>query len=686
MSAAQRVDQNIIHSVPSVCTLCPPWTMSSRIRAFYNGLLVTIDLYPKLTTFHFVAKGGPVMSRIVFLAPDISMFERAHELFQAQHSDIHIEKGLLSEGVAIASVLIAKGAEIIITRGGTASALKNAGLEATIVEIPITGFDIIRTLEKAKLHGRKIGAVSFPSILHGIDFLGPALGVDIRLYPIYQESEADGQVLQAFRDGADVVLGGVITGIAARKYNYPYESIDSGTEGILQAAQEAKRIAHARNLEKTKTSLFRAVLDYAYEGFILVDKECRITFFNPIAERILGRSSSEVIGKTINRVWPELNLAKVMRTGKDELGQILKINEVDVLCNKVVIVVNIHPAGAVVSFQTISQLQQTEARVRRRIYSSGHVARFRFDDIIGTSAAIKQTIGMAKEFSLTQSSIMILGETGVGKEVFAQSIHNYSNRRQGPFVAVNCAALPSNILESELFGYVGGAFTGANPKGKPGLFELAHGGTIFLDEISEMEYLTQGKLLRVLQEKRVMRLGSDSVIPVDVRIIAASNKNLKALVNENKFRSDLYYRLNVLQLRIPPLRNRKDDIKSLAQFFLEKHAGIAKRHLKLAPSAIQALTQYSWPGNIRELQNSIERVLAVHKHETINAAIIHLVLEDQDDSTSRNVRILPDETEEIRKALALTKGKYAEAAKLLGISRSTLWRKLKRLQQTPSLP
>ncbi len=619
------------------------------------------------------------MPRISFLAPDISMFERARELFRTQHRDIHIEKGLLSEGVVIASALIAQGTEIIITRGGTATALRNAGLEATIVEIPITGFDIVRTIEKAKRHGRKIGAVSFPSILWGVDFLGSALGVDIRLYPLHDETEADEQVAQAFRDGAAVVMGGFITGIAARKGNFPYELIDSGAEGILQAAQEAKRIAHARDLEKTKTRLFQAVIDYAYEGFILVDKQCHVTFFNPVAECIIGKASSQVIGKKIAQVWPELNLAQVMRTGKDELGQILKINEVDVLCNKIVIVVNGQVTGAVVIFQTVTQLQQMEARVRRRIYASGHMARFVFDDIIGTSPAIRQRIEIAKEFALTQSSIMILGETGVGKEVFAQSIHNYSSRRPGPFVAVNCAALPSNILESELFGYVGGAFTGANPKGKPGLFELAHGGTIFLDEICEMEYPTQGKLLRVLQEKKVMRLGSDSVIPVDVRIIAASNKNLKTLVNENRFRSDLYYRLNVLELRIPPLRKRQDDIKALAQFFLEKHAGIAKRHLKLAPSAMQALTHYAWPGNIRELQNTIERVLAVHKHQTINAAVIRLVLEEQDDSTPAKVTILPDEVEEIRKALILAKGKYAEAAKLLGISRSTLWRKLKRL-------
>lgn len=618
------------------------------------------------------------MSLITFLAPDTSMLERTRELFEAQQINIPIKKGLLSEGVALTRSLVANGTEIIITRGGTASAIRNAGLEVIIVQIPITGFDIIRTVEKAKLRGHCIGAVSFPSILQGIDCLSPILGVDIRCYPIHGETEAEQQVLRAFADGADVVIGGFITAKSAQVHNLPYELIDSGAEGILQAVQEAERIAQARNLEKGKTRLFRAVLDYAYEGIISVDSDCRITFFNPIAERLTGINGNKATGKKTAQVWPELNLEHVMQTGKDDLGQILKINEVDVLCNKVVIAVDNRSVGAVVTFQDVTQIQKMEARVRHRIYASGHVAHHNFANIIGSSSLLRQAVEVAKEYSLTRSAILILGETGTGKEVFAQSIHNYSDRRNGPFVAINCAALPSQILESELFGYVGGAFTGANQKGKPGLFEVAHGGTLFLDEIAEMEYVTQGKLLRVLQEKKVMRLGNDSVIPVDVRIIAASNKNLKTLVTENKFRADLYYRLNVLQLRLPSLRSRKEDIKPLAQFFLKDHGSIMKRHVKLTPSAVEALNQYPWPGNIRELQNSMERIIAVHKQDAIDGTAIHLLLEEQQDSPP--LLTLPDEAAEISKALAQTRGKYADAAKLLGISRSTLWRKLKRLK------
>lgn len=620
------------------------------------------------------------MSLITFLTPDINMLNQAREAFKPHHSDIDIEVGLLSQGVNMAAEYVSAGTEIIITRGGTALALKNAGLEVAIVEIPITGFDIIRTVEKAKVYGSHIGAVAFPSMILGINCLSSVLGVEIRLYPIDSEYEAEAQVLQALQDGVEVLIGGVITGKVAKQYKFPFELIDSGVEGMLQAAAEAKRIAYARNLEKSKTSQFRAVLDYSYDGIISVDSQYRVTVFNPIAEHITGISAAETLGKKIDQVWPELSLYNVIHSGKEDLGQILKINEVDVLCNKIAINVNGQTVGAVVTFQDATKIQQMESRVRHRIYASGNFANSHFKDIVGSSAAFIRTTEIAKEFALTQSSILILGETGTGKEVFAQSIHNYSGRQNNPFVAINCAALPSQILESELFGYVGGAFTGANQKGKPGLFEVAHGGTIFLDEIAEMEYLTQGKLLRVLQEKNVRRLGSDGMIPIDVRVIAATNRKLKTLVNENKFRADLYYRLNVLNLKLPPLRERVEDIEILAKLFLKEQAGIMKHHLKIAPSAIQALAHYTWPGNIRELKSIIERVIAVYRHEIIDASIINQMLEGEDDDYDSKIHapVPRNELEEIEQALAVTKGRYAEAAKILGISRSTLWRKLKR--------
>ena len=365
-------------------------------------------------------------------------------------------------------------------------------------------------------------------------------------------------------------------------------------------------------------------------------------------------------------------------SGEEDLAQLLTINSEQVVCNKVPICVSGRVVGAVINFQDVTKLQQMEAKVRRRLFATGHVATMTFDDIIGSSPRLQQSVALAGDFARTESAILILGETGTGKEVFAQSVHNSSHRSQGPFVALNCAALPEQILESELFGYVGGAFTGASQKGRAGLFEIAHGGTLFLDEIAELTSMTQGKLLRVLQEKQVMRLGSDRVTPVDVRILSATNQPLKQRVKENTFRADLYYRLNVLQLRLYPLRERGKDVIALARFFLERHAARLNRRLKFTPKALEVLTKYNWPGNIRELQNIIERMLATLKGATIDTRMVRAHLADQHEGDLRT-QLQNVELDEIRRALVLSRGKHTEAARILGISRSTLWRRLKRL-------
>lgn len=619
------------------------------------------------------------MSKIVFLAPNDYMYETALAVIQESDRAIRLERGLLSEGVTVARRLASEGAEILITRGGTASAIKDAGIELSIVEVSITGFDILRAVEAAKYYGRRIAVVAFGSMVLGIECLGSVLDVEIRKYIIMSEYEAEEKVLQAFANGADVVIGGVITNKAARKHNLACVLISSGREGIVQAIKEADRIAEARRLEKVKASLFRTVLDYAYEGIISVDHEAKITTFNPIAQKMTRLEAHKTLGQPVEKVWPELKLDRVLASGRDDLGQVLKINSNQIICNKVPIIVNDKVAGAVATFQDISRIQQMEAKIRQEIYASGHIANFTFDDIIGIGPAITSTVHIAKEFAQTESAVLLLGETGTGKEVFAQSIHTYSRRAKGPFVAINCAALPSQILESELFGYVGGAFTGANREGKPGLFEVAHRGTILLDEIAEMDYVTQGKLLRVLQEKKVVRLGSDRVIPIDVRIIAATNKSLKVLVAQNQFRADLYYRLNVLRLRLPPLRDRPEDIRLFAQAFLENYARDSSRQLRFSQGSLDLLHSYPWPGNIRELRNVMERIVAVCRGEVIDTDITAQMLQDDPETSLSAAFTVSGEAEEIKKAIMLARGKYVEAARILGVSRSTLWRKMRAL-------
>jgi len=319
----------------------------------------------------------------------------------------------------------------------------------------------------------------------------------------------------------------------------------------------------------------------------------------------------------------------------------------------------------------------------------GHVAKKGIDDIIGSSKSIAEAKGKAMDYAFVDSTVMILGETGTGKELFAQSIHNASRRKNKPFVAINCAALPKSIIESELFGYVKGAFTGASSEGKAGMFEMAHGGTIFLDEISEMPIDVQGRLLRVIQEKEIVRLGDDKVIPVDVRIITASNRDLKQEVDRGNFRADLYYRLSVLILHLPALRDRREDIPLLARHFVKKFSAKYGKYIyDIRSDAIEYLLQFDYPGNIRQLSNIIERSVIISRREYIDIQTIREALEEEQltvlrvhngsKQTEYKKTVDAKERERILDAMARCNGNKSQAAQMLGIGRSTLYRKLRK--------
>jgi len=304
----------------------------------------------------------------------------------------------------------------------------------------------------------------------------------------------------------------------------------------------------------------------------------------------------------------------------------------------------------------------------------------RGNQIIGESPQIKEVMDLVNRVAKSNATVLILGESGTGKELVANAIHYNSNRKNKPFVKVNCGALPENLLESELFGHEKGAFTGAISR-KIGRFERAHGGSIFLDEIGEMSFSTQVKLLRVLQEKQIERVGSTEVIDVDVRIIAATNKDLKRLVEEGRFREDLYYRLNVIPIKIPPLRERKQDIPLLVKYFLQKYSlETGRRGMTISDSALDKLKAYSWPGNIRELQNVIERAVILSPGREITEDQLPPEIVKRDKQIELDEFKLPKngvnlndlEKSLIKQALDMTNGNQTEAARLLGITRHTL--------------
>ena len=615
------------------------------------------------------------MKKIAILAPDERKLVDIKNVLHKFSSEIIFDVGSLTAGLNKAKKLIEKGIEVIIARGETAFNIRDVYPDIAVVDIPITGFDLAQTIEHAGQYGHNVAVISFPSMIKQIERLESALDIDIKKYYLACKEDGEAAVEKAVFEGADVIIGGFTATAVAKKRNLPYVEFITGSQAYLDCFNTAKSILKSIEQQKQRAGFMKTILNHAYEGIVSVDEKGMISSINPVAQRILYLKEER--REAISSLWPELELEKILITGKVVLNQIFCINGFQILCNKVPILDRGRVIGAVATFQDVTKIQKMESRVRKEIYAKGHVARYTFNDISSEDRTTKEILNIAKRFAEVEANILLSGETGTGKEVFAQSIHNYSKRACGPFVAVNCAALPAQLLESELFGYVSGAFTGANKEGKPGFFEVAHTGTIFLDEIGEMDYVNQGRLLRVLQERTVVRLGSNKVLPIDVRIIAATNKNLPELVANHSFREDLYYRLNVLQLKLPALRRRKRDIISYAKMFLEEFAQVKGTKLKLSAEAIKRLEKYDWPGNIRELSNVMQRLVVLAPQKTVSANFISQVLtgenlEQQDLSQS-------PEADFIRKALVSCEGNIAETAKRLKISRTTLWRRMDKL-------
>jgi transcriptional regulator with PAS, ATPase and Fis domain len=342
---------------------------------------------------------------------------------------------------------------------------------------------------------------------------------------------------------------------------------------------------------------------------IALDRRGRITLFNKVAEELSGWSVKNAINREVTEVIPKAGCQHLLQTGRPELGAVLEIGSVKVVANRVPIIVDGRIEGVVTTFQKLDVLQKIESNVRRKLSDKGLSARYRFEDILGKSEPLLSTIRLAMEYATIDSTILIHGRTGTGKEVFAHAMHNASRRRNEPFVAINCAALPESILESELFGYVEGAFTGARKSGKAGVFEMAHGGTLLLDEVGEMPPMIQSRFLRAIEQREIMRLGDSRIIPINVRLIAATHRNLREMVSRGQFREDLYYRLNVLSLPVPTLQERGRDVLVIADKFLREFYDMqGKSYGIFSDESARLLLDYAWPGNIRQLRNAMERL------------------------------------------------------------------------------
>mgnify|MGYP001081145226 CR=1 FL=1 len=588
--------------------------------------------------------------------------------------------------------------DVIVARGATAYGLRRRNYYIPVVEIPVFAHDLTRALyeSKTKFVNKKTGVIGSANMIIGVENLSDIMGMEINPYVFTDNSEIKHLVDQAVKEGVEVVIGGIYTCAYGEELGIDTVLIKSGKEAIWYALSEAKRAATISRREQEKALRFKTILDYAYEGVIAVDDRNIISVFNTTAEKTLHLNAQRTIGKKFEDVIPK-SLQKAI-TQKDEecFGEIIRYNDTNLAINKVPIILKSEKLGEVITFQDVTHIQEMESIIRKKIYTRGHVARYTFEDIIGENKSIVNTVQIVKRFSEVGSNILLYGETGTGKEIFAQSIHNHSGRKKGPFVAVNCAALPESLLESELFGYAEGAFTGAIKGGKPGLFELAHTGTIFLDEISEISHKLQGRLLRVLEEKEIMRLGHDKVIPVDIRIISATNKDLNTLVEKGDFREDLYYRLDILKIHVPALRERGEDILLIADHYTRRFCQkFGKENISLSPEVKEKFMRYTWPGNIRELRNVCERLVVLNQSGVAGEEDIEMVFpgrgalkSNMDVKPVDNSPVMDNHFEEqvqklerdrITAVLKEAGRNKAKAAETLGISRTTLWRRMKEL-------
>ncbi len=621
---------------------------------------------------------------ICLVAPSQLLLENTLRVCRRRGVTIGAYVGVLNEALPIGRALQARGAKVLISRKGTADLL-GKHLDIQVVKINTTMNDYLRHIDLMREHRGRIGIVEYITFIPELRKLCRYIGIPDALLYSYDSTDNYEKVVESAVGGEATILlgGGALLPVLAKKLNIPHTIVENTEENIEIALDVALQLLNVQKEEEKKQNHFRllsqrysTILQFSNDAILATDDSGVITLANPMALTLLQKDESECIGKGIQIFFSQIDFNRLAAGRKPLLNYMITRKKVQYSANLIPIVVQNRFEGVVCTFHTIKAIQETEQKIRMQLYEKGHVAKYGFSDIIGNSPAILRAKEIAASYAKAESTVLIIGDTGTGKELFAQSIHNSSSRAHGPFVAINCAALGKELLESQLFGYEEGAFTGAIKGGRQGLFEVAHGGTIFLDEIGEIPSETQMQLLRVLQEKEVRRVGSYRILPVDVRVICATNRDLAQEVQAGRFRRDLFYRINILRLGIPPLKDRREDILLLVAGMLKQYdAEIIERATPHINALIHRLSKYDWPGNVRELVGLVERITTLSEHGGIAALTLNdIFLEDIGLATPLGPSKEKPDKDKISDALIQCGGSRVKAAKLLGISRSTLWR------------
>jgi len=632
---------------------------------------------------------------ILITSPHPYFTKMAKTICKERNIKVHIVESTLDYAVEVIQNKLLQDLEeeieVIVSRGGTADTLKRH-FKMPIVTADISGFNTIKAFWEAKQICGSFGYLGYKGDdkLYNLPFIEKLLGANIKFYEYSNTAELHVRLHQARADHLDlIVVGSHLAEEYAKELDMNVVLVYSDEIAINEALVRAEEIISALAYEKNMNHKLKTVMNLSQEGMMIVDSNGTISYVNTSAESILHIGTNRLTGGCINESGFQAIFEESVNNQMPVVGKIQDVNSHQLIVNCLPLVLNQKKSGVVINFSNIKNIQQIEQQIRQELSKQGLIAKHTFDDIIGRSSSLMESVKAAKQFGLSNHTVIISGETGTGKERFANGIHNVSMRKDNPFVAVNCGAFPENLLESELFGYVDGAFTGAKKGGKKGLLELAHGGTLFLDEIDKMSLDSQAKILRVLQERQIRPVGSNKMIPVDVRIIAATNKNLIQLTKTNEFLLDLYFRLNVLNIKIPPLRERKEDILILVNSFCQNYSPSVSMDI-FTQDIREKLIDYDWPGNVRELENLTYRYITLRSSHISGKNIYRYFPEFEETSQKTTadsqavdgILLSPGlykdmEQQLFQQMLERFEGNKSVLANYMGVSRNTIARILK---------
>lgn len=627
----------------------------------------------------------------VFLSTPI-MDQQVREYMTRSSDDIRITYDLFNDARSTARQWEREGVEIFVSRRCTAAILSET-VSSPVFSIPHSGLDLVTSLRGRCRPGSRVMLTNFRERMRDADLIADLLGIEL-IQGIFTSTEHMEEVVKnALSMDVSCVIGGWATKIYAEKYGLKFLELLPSRDHLFGALENSRNIA-LRNREKEALfNEYQCMLDAVSEGMLSIDWRGRLLNINSPARRLLRQDILDADGSLLDVLLGK-PAATDLLTGKENRFESLRM-----LRGKPVIV-NAYPVRTkdfvqrlVVTLREPRDIMRQETTVRSSLMR-GFTAPYELRDITHAGGSMRSVLQLATACADTDSSILISGETGTGKEMLAQGIHNKSARRSCPFVSVNCAELSEQLLESELFGHEEGAFTGSRKGGKAGLFELAHTGTIFLDEINSASPGMQIKLLRVLQEKEIMPVGGSRKIPVDVKVIAATGLDLWQCVLQGLFRKDLFFRLNMLSITIPPLRERLEDIGKLFPIFISHFSEkLGTREPTVTTAQIQRLMEYSWPGNVRQLRHFAETLILRGSRlgesfevvfRNLNRTVPGDIAPSSSLQTIQRETLSPDtgyssDAERIRTVLTEARYNKTKAARMLGMGRTTLWRKTKKL-------